>query len=440
MPIQTQHPISGANINHRARSARAKTTSTSPNVSFISKILIALLVLGLMFTRPTVFGQLYTPIGLAIMAAASIGLMLQVLSGIFAIRIPTQIFLYFAAGLLYLALRMAHADSSPIIAATDFSIIAIGAFSLGIVCLRKSYAKKFYDYLYAVLFIVGLSIVVTTILQLVLKTNDLTIAKMDYRYIPGTGRIFAPFTFAANNGVQVGNIQFTRLSGIFREPGIVPPFLCWAAAWAAARRFSLPFVVVPLLGAVASFSSLGLLLAVVATLGIVLHNRMASRLTYLIAGVAAPAILWITYYAPYIGLAVKTESGSISARQRSYLMENALSTKDVLFGDGLKGYRDETISLFSQISQSGIIYFSLCVLILVIPARNNFRFFVAALLPGLITVLFSQPIALNPIFVAIFLSWVGLETGAEKSRAPSRALRPAEGPSLRAGGRFLARS
>lgn len=408
---------------HRANSARTNTIMAAQYISPISKLIIAFLVLGFLITRPTVFGQLHTPVGLAILTAASAGLVLKVLSDGLPIHIPPQILLYFSAGLLYLVLRMAHRDSSLSIAATDFAIIAIGALALGALCLSPKYAKPFYDYLYAVMFLMALSIVTSTALQLILGTNNLTIAVMDYGYIPGTGRIFAPFTFAANNGVQIGGAMFTRLSGIFREPGIVPPFLCWAAAWANARRFSLPFVAIPLLGAVASFSSLGLLLAVVTTCGIVLHRLNASRLAYLIASVAAPAILWVTYNAPYIGLAVKTQSDSFSARERSYLIKSALLTNNPLFGDGLQGYSDETISLFSQISQSGIMYFTVCLIVLIIPARKHFRFFVPALLPGLITVIFSQPIALNPIFVALFLSWVGLETSADGWHPPPKPLK-----------------
>jgi len=307
------------------------------------------------------------------------------------------------------------------VAFQTFVVIALGAAALGALSLSPQALRVFYDCLCGALLLMALSIVITLALLLRGETpSSLEWMRFDYGYTGQTGAVLAPLTFGYNN-LQLEGRTIVRLCGWMREPGIVPPFLCWAAAWAAHRRWHWSLVLLGLAGSVASLSSLGLILAVPTLGGIILYRIKAKAWHYCVGGVIAALAAWAAYYAPYIGLGAKTESGSVSAVERSYLADEALRVDNWLIGDGLIVYRNETVSMLSSVASSGWILFAVCLAVLLVPALRAPRFFLAAMLPGVVTVVASQPIVLNPLFVALFAAWAALGPAPEAPAAAGKA-------------------
>ncbi|MCR5875182.1 acyltransferase [Phenylobacterium sp. J426] len=370
----------------------------------------AFFLAAFMLTRPTVFGEVYASVGIPLLFMGAAAAALAATRGAGGSRdaLP-QLAIYLAAGFYYFASRLLRADQNTGFAIGEFVVVGVAVAAIAALSLSPRNLRVFFDCFYGLMFVMAASMVATFALQMSGRTpSQLVVGNFDYNYLPGTGRIFAPFTFAYGSTVEIYGRNIVRLCGLFREPGIAPAFLCWAAGWAAARRWSWLFIVTPLLGAVASLSSLGLVLAVIALAGVVLLRVRASWRVYLAAMPVGAILIWAAYYAPYIGLAVKTEGDTESARERAFLMRDVFETQNWLLGDGLTGYRNETINLITSISHSGLVFVGLYLAFAAFALWKNHRFFIPALLPAVVTAVASQPIAMTAPMAVIFVSWAAL--------------------------------
>jgi hypothetical protein len=118
-------------------------------------------------------------------------------------------------------------------------------------------------------------------------------------------------------------------------------------------------------------------------------------------------IAWPAVYSlEFIGLGDKLVNRAASYEDREVLFWAVLDTKDVIFGDGGSWSTVDSaagINLVSQIRVYGLAYF-IPVVSLYLLSLGNLRFWLAGCAPALITVAFSQPIAIEPAFLMIFFS------------------------------------
>ncbi len=365
-----------------------------------------------MLFRPTAIGEVYN----SQLAAALVGLTLALLlcsvwrakaEGL--VDISPQAALFFIA-VLYVAIRSVSAGG--MFAVNGLKGLAVGMaglFAVVAVNLTPESRLKFYSA--AAIFVVA-TCASTLLTRILLSTgmtaDNLKIFRFAYTYV-SAGDVLTPFTFAFNKVTTLFGVQ-PRLSGIYREPGLLPAFACWAAAYAHFRRWPLWVSAVCIAGSAVSLSSFGLPLAVYtgALLACLKAKIPLSVATLVLIGLLCLA--WpIIYGMKDVGVGSKIASDSVSFRERLYLIQIAFSAQNAVFGDGLQRmYRaNEGISLIAQTRLFGLFYVFV-VLAYYFRAVKNFPFFIAGLIPALVIILTSQPISLDvPVFI-IFTSWVAL--------------------------------
>lgn len=371
--------------------------------------------IGLMLTRPTAAGNNFTPVGIGIIGfmfgamLLSSGATRKLMLSTKSIQIWAMIYLAGYYSFLVLGGRPYHQDM--LIKAVG---ILISGSILGFcVIASEQRLRSFFDTLARIIIGLSASTIITIILLVVgFSLGQLAYTRLDYGYPQPAGTILFPFSMVYNFAPTPFGL-LPRLSGGFREVGIFPAFACWAAAYAAFRRWSILSISLCLGAAVASFSTLGAMLALV-TLGGILakFSRIPSWVLFIAAPILGVAAVAITYNLPYIGLGYKYTQVNASFSERQYATETALNIPNPLLGADDSGVRNIGINLISSISTIGIIGVVI-VLVGMLPAVRRMKYFVAALLPLTITAVFSQPIATEPLFLLLFISWRVFDTDEE---------------------------
>jgi hypothetical protein len=95
-------------------------------------------------------------------------------------------------------------------------------------------------------------------------------------------------------------------------------------------------------------------------------------------------------------------------------MISAADTGNLLFGSDYSGDRNGAINLIAGVSIYGLVGVLLLLAVMLIATRR-IQFFVAALLPAMICALISQPIATEPLFLLLFVSWRAFEREKPKN-------------------------
>jgi hypothetical protein len=295
--------------------------------------------------------------------------------------------------------------------------------------------RPFFDSFAIIIILSSLSLIVTfSLVASGVPLYALKIAHLDltgYDYLQNYGDVSFPFTFIANDA----NSWFgfvPRSGGLFREPGVFPPFACWAAAYAYLRKWSLPWIAVCLLASVLSLSTVGPLAFFTGAILLAYKFRIRPIRALILIALLGAALWPALYSMEFIGLEDKIASQSGSFADRQVLFWGAFDVKNIMFGDGF-GWggvsSTEGISLVSQMRVYGVIYV-VTVVAIYICAMKNIKLWIAGCLPGFITVLFSQPISTDAAFLVIFFSWAAFQetsprdTGSKMHPGSSRRLMP----------------
>lgn len=238
-------------------------------------------------------------------------------------------------------------------------------------------------------------------------------------YAPGSGQVAFPFTHVTNEASSWIGVA-PRLAGLMREVGVFPPFACWAATYAYLRKWSLIIPIICLVASLLCLSTIGPLALYTAATLVLFKLKLKPIPTVVIIAVLGLFAWPVIYTMDYIGLEQKMNSGTGSYEDREWLFWAVLETQNVLIGDGNRWSLVSSsagINLISQIRVFGLIYFVFVIGIYFL-AMSNFRLWLAAGVPALITVFFSQPITIEPAFLMIFFS------GAAFAPRATQTLRP----------------
>lgn len=369
-----------------------------------------------MTLRPTVFGEIASfPISAALVGL-TIGLLVLCVRYV-SIRNLEEITpqaILFAILIIYTSARGLMAGGVAAENGVKGLLIGLaGIFAVFVANSSPVTRRGFYDGAAIVLIAVSISVFVTRfLLSAGISPNDIHLVKIEYTY-PGRGDVLFPFTFSHNDVQSPFGIQ-PRLNGIFREPGLLPAFSCWAAAYAGFRKWPAWIWIATLLGAAASFSSLGMPLAIYTGSFLLARQMKISLPAAVLLGGAGALLAWPFLFSLHdIGLGSKISSGSVSFRERMFMIEIALSAKDPVFGDGLGRIylANEGINLISQIGIFGFV-FLMGVFATYAYSLMNAKFFVIGLLPLFVTILFSQPITIDVLTIVAFTSWTALKPAA----------------------------
>jgi hypothetical protein len=374
-------------------------------------ILNALIVLQgilVVLLRPSAFGEVYS---VYLVATLSVVLVVYfAVSGKLKLSLD-QIFMLQSAIVAYLILYANFRDA--VSGSLDFDVVLKGiaidfvAFaSIFFAVANRDARKLFFDSMAIVIIAVCFGVIVSFVLQIILgSVNDMIIAKIEYTYAR-RGDVAFPFTFIFNK-VRFGSIFIARMSGIFREPGIVPALACWAAGYAFFRGWGWTPIWIAFLGGIFSLSSMGISLAAIC-LPLLLAYRLRVSLIGLAIVMGLVAVIgWeFVYTLDGIGIGDKISSGSGSFEARYFIFESAFGGSNYLLGDGKgwSGVNTETINMFGDIRVYGLVYFALMIVVWMGGLRRP-RYWLVAIMPSFLTCLFTQPISTTPIMLAIALSW-----------------------------------
>jgi hypothetical protein len=386
-----------------------------------AEALLASLAVGALFlTRPTAFGEIYTLPGMMLLAVITVAMLITAAatkSAAFTVRAP-QIWFYlgFAGYMTALVVFGERPHSAANVAKGVVIEITASIFAFTMLSDRQR-ATSFYDTLAKLLVALSAATLITlTLLLLQFGVGQLVLGYFSYPYQLPAGTILFPGSMIYNYAPTWFGL-LPRLSGGFREVGIFPAFACWAAGYGAFRGWKPLAIAICLAATVACFSSLGALLALLTLAGILAYRFRLPWWAYVIVGPAAGlAVIALTYNLPYIGIGYKYATVSTSFVERANAMGEALDTNLLLGGE--PDNRNSGINLISGISIYGTAGVAL-ILATLLPAVRQLRFFVAALSAPFITALVSQPIATEPLFVLLFLSWTVFETRRPASQLAS---------------------
>jgi hypothetical protein len=384
-------------------------------LAFAMGVLVALL-------RPTAFGEVYS---LQIAVLLSGFLLLIIFMGFsFRDRFDKYFYLQLLIAFLtalYVLVRSGaelYSETGDLIKGFLLTSIVIGAILA--VTQRREFVLKFYDGIACVVIFCCFSITISALLYFAgMRTDSILVATMKYTY-EGRGDIVFPFTFIYNP-VDTWFGIIPRLSGIYREPGIVPAFASWAIAYVYWRRWNFVFLGFLVSGSILSFSSIGFL--ALYPVAIILLGRW--RIPPIAAfGMITTALLlaWPTLYLMDIGgIQTKALNGSGSFDERYDQFMAFFDTKNFVFGDGphWSVYATAGINVLSASRGLGLVYLTLILALVLIPLRNSYMFF-TGIVPCIFTVFTSQPIVFSDSMLAVWLSWVVI---ASRSQESGRKLR-----------------
>jgi hypothetical protein len=372
----------------------------------LEHILCATAAIAMFLTRPTAFGDLYTFPGMMGVLAISIVLFLvsfvrkTLLFQVYSYQIWSYVlFSVYMSIIVIMGTQPRNSDVNLKIALSGF----IGGIFFLSLTSSIDRMRAFFDSLAIIIATLSLSSLVTLALLIAGRTTaQLHIGLFRYSYPPPTGAILFPLSMIYNFTPTWFGV-LPRLSGMFREVGIYPAFACWAAGYAAYRRWGILLSVICLCSALLSFSSLGIVAALISAIGIIAHRyRLPWWFYILLAPMTVFIVVISTYNVQYLGIGYKYTHNTTSYVERVNAIKNVLNG-NLLFGQESEN-RNDGINLISSITIWGLLGVSLLFIPLIIAAKRP-GFFLAALVPGLVIALFSEPIAQEPLFMALFLSW-----------------------------------
>lgn len=287
--------------------------------------------------------------------------------------------------------------------ALAMSIAAVGALFIAVINEKNS--RIFFSALAALILLICLSTVITSLILMFGVRWTSIIVDVNDQTVYGKLNVLFPYTLSFNIVPTPFGLQ-PRLSGLFREPGILPPFACWAAAYAHLRRWPLAISAVALGGSIVSLSTLGVPLA--AFTGALIMLRRLGLGTWSALGIVTLLGLftWPVLYAlDNVGLKDKIQSQAGSFEARRDAIFTALSGANLLFGDGpsLNYTRDATVNLIGNTRSIGV--FGVVVMLTAHALPFWKSIFVIGVLPMVATFLITQPIAGDAAVLAISLSW-----------------------------------
>lgn len=364
-------------------------------------------LLGLM--RPTAIGEVYS-FQLAILATIILGLFFIIQRGRVGIigskYLLIQLFLVILLGVYLVCHGFLMAYTSADIVLKMFLLTIVPVMAIVVIVQNTNAVKYFFDG-FAIIILVSCVSITISFLLLVAGVGYEQLHVFDFPYTyEGRGYVIFPMSFTFNS-VNLGFGYIPRLSGLYREPGVVPAFACWGATYSYLRRWPNWITILFLAGSLFSLSTLGVVSLYTGAL--ILADRIGIRLrtSLLILALIILTIWPVLYSLEGIGLQTKAESGSGSYEERYEQFYAFFDIDNFLFGDGPNWsiYSTSSINILAASRTYGAVFFALVIAIISFSTLHRFMF-VAAFLPFIFVVLTAQPIVFEASVLVIWFSWI----------------------------------
>ena len=374
-----------------------------------------LLVASAYLFRPTVFSDWSTIYGLGLLVVTFVFYLLSYRGTRYrtcpvALRVIVLTSILWTYLLIHAAVcRSAGFDIVMKIFITNCTVVWL----FGIILANDRYNKVFFSYLTVFFAVMGLSSLLTLILSVFIPLESMRVLSFPIPWYNCQEVWHFPLSFGSY--YESKELMFLRFNGLFREPGILPAFSCWAFFYALHHRLPKWVLVGLTASVVLTFSTAGIaLLPMMGVLWVALNKKMrrSARVTLVVAGVIL--VVAVTFLTPYIGIKQKIEShpGSFDERIRRSI-DGLLLLRKYPMGIGywnhLETFRGDNmgITLLAQSGNIGLPGLMLVVLVYFAPLFTrsaNPKPYLAAVFPILVTSLFAQPIFDLPLVYIVLLA------------------------------------
>lgn len=363
-----------------------------------------IVLVGMLFSRPNIWGEQYSNIGLVLFSLAAIIAVVQDQGKFkFADREfrPLQSpLLWVVAAYLWLILRANYKGLETLSQFTGGLLVTAGCV-LAVLMVAADRARRLLlaKGFVAIVALCCLSYVVTAVLWAATGVGSGVLASIQIGAWPQPQPVYFPFTTTVSTQSVLG-YQLPRFVGIGREPG-------WMALYGAVAMLLLPLLgwhqrVLKLLlvvGVCGTLSTAGFgILFVCLAFDYMLNGRSRTRFEGVIRfsfGLLLVAFAgWVAFYAPVLGIGAKGEQNGISLSERTIATDLGIwALNNDPFSGGLGADKVGAVNLIAAIAAYGV-PFSLAVgLGTISPLRfhPNRRLLAPLLVALFLTLLTSQP-------------------------------------------------
>lgn len=366
--------------------------------------------LALLFLRPTILGQNYTVVGLALLLLGSIAALLiksskkQKLSQADAITFTLAILVW-----IYIWTSGVFLDSDKeFLTKSVVANLAAILFAFSLVRLRDFYPifERMSVKIMATLGWLGLISYIAALFIGIESTHLLDIQVEEHRR---PIRLIAPLGFVYADYQTATESFYWRLSAIFRESGIAQGFYIWTLSLSLIRGHKKWITGGSLTGVIMCFSTIGIGLLVIVLSYFIFIRSDRYRKSIRVIGIPLLPVVGFAalYYAPGIGIASKAQTHQASLLYRTDAIFNA-DFSNIITGAGMYSGNLTGGSLLAQIPAIGAIGFTLTMafylyaLMRYTPHLHQLDKF-AVVGPIIITCLVTQPLLDAPFLWMLIL-------------------------------------
>lgn len=401
------------------------------------------LVLNTFLMRPAALGQEYVSVAMVVGAMLVSGYLITRGSARRVIHKVNRLDIMFVVSIVAMywiyELPLGFSQGSDdILLAKDFISSIVVTLCYAMFLIEERANEVFFRVFTTVVAILGWSSIVTFCLSQIVGLESLFLFPLNvkgYEVTPSavagasqvtTGGVYFPFSMMYSTYTS-GDLQLNRYSNFFREAGIYQAVAIFCFAYERFTRRS-RFISIGLIGgAIASLSTLGLVLLPL-TAGLVYVSRRRVSITrILLFGFFSVIAVIALIFAPAVGLADKMDTHGTSVTDRSDAIHRGVSAivTDPL-GAGLfdrAAKLGDGICLLAAITSLGVIGFILQIVILsgVRPGTKLINPKVVVCFPLFVTAVFSQPIAGSGM--TYVLTMVAVPTIVRRGRVTSTSSR-----------------
>lgn len=388
----------------------------SERISNSSRLLLpAGLIAGSLLLRPTLFGQQYAPIGLAVM------LFCILIEQTSLPRIQNHAktdatyvcILIFWSYCLLLSIYKGESIEDFLYKAYFSAVISTTAFNL--ILRDEDYNRNAFSFLAKLNAVLGWSISITWLLLQFIDYNTLRYAHLDIVGYDvegdGAGDLLFPFSFAYGQLTEYGIYRFL---GVYRESGIAQLYFAWSLIYLISRKERKAFSAGAAMGLLlcGSTAAMASIATSACAYGLLSKNGSAGFgwKKMLSMGIVIAAII-AALFLPGLGLQDKSETHGDSFSDRDFAVHFALSDfPQNIFGRGLyreSGYANIGINAISYTYFFGfvglILYISCFVTSIASCPPGKLAITATALSPLFITAIAFQPLIDSPTaFLLLF--------------------------------------
>ncbi len=380
----------------------------------IDLIIILLLFIITIFTRPSILGGKYSYIVIVI---SFLVLVIYMLTNNIKIKINKRNKVMIILNTMFWIYIYIHSlinnsiNIDWVLSLTIISIIVVFVFL--VILNNKKLNKKFFRFIIFIFLTMGISYIITLILSIFLPLESMKLFQINIDNYSYAGNVYFPLTIVYGT-MSTNGLTFIRAQSFFRESGIAQAFMIWA--YFSMDKFGFQkkrYRILILLNIISTFSTTAIVIFIVTYICSKLEvNDKISKKRIAILPIGIMLSIGLLIYTPYIGIKDKLLTHGLSINERTTMMQRGVFLlKEYPWGIGiynkiLDDYwnYNANINLIAMSYKIGIIGVLFILILYIIPGLyddNKIKYYIY-MIPFFATMITSQPLV-DAIIIYVFL-------------------------------------